>query len=90
MTAALETDGERVVASGVRDLEAGQVKLLQPDEVAAKLKGEHAEVTALAHARENNLQPKRLAASRPICDECAEEIRASGGTLTSDRTAIWE
>jgi RHS repeat-associated protein len=88
-TAVLETDTVRVVAAGGRDLSPAQRALLGPGEVAAKLPGAHAEVTALQHAAENGLTPQALGVTRDICPACQAAIRASGGTLTSARTAVW-
>jgi hypothetical protein len=79
----------RIVRSGGRDLSPAQRALMAPGEVAAKLPGAHAEVTALEHAARNGLTPAELAVSRAICPTCRAAIGQSGGQLTSPTTAIW-
>lgn len=89
-TAALDTvEGTRVLAAGARDLSPAQRALMAPGEVAAKLPGAHAEVTALQHAAQNGLTPAQMAVSRTICASCRAAIEQSGGQLTSPTTAIW-
>jgi RHS repeat-associated protein len=89
-TAALDTaEGTRVLAAGGRDLSKAQRALMVPGEVAAKLPGAHAEVTALQHAAQNGLTPAQMAVSRTICPTCRAAIEQSGGQLTSPTTAIW-
>jgi hypothetical protein len=58
-------------------------------DIPAKLRGEHAEVTALNEAQVRGLSPSRMAVSRPICPRCQATIEGSGGTLTSSTTATW-
>ncbi|WP_026096990.1 RHS repeat-associated core domain-containing protein [Ideonella sp. B508-1] len=89
-TAALDTvEGTRVLAAGGRDLSPAQRALMESGEVAAKLPGAHAEVTALQHAAQNGLTPAQMAVSRTICPTCRAAIEQSGGQLTSPTTAIW-
>ncbi len=89
-TAILETSsGTRIVASGGRDLTPAQRALLGPRDVAARLAGAHAELTALEHAAQNGFVPTQLTASRPFCQECIEAIEAAGGIITSPTTAIF-
>ena len=89
-TAALDTiEGTRVLASGGRDLSPAQRALMAPGEVAAKLPGAHAEVTALQHAAQNGMTPAQMAVSRAICPACRTAIEQSGGQLTSSTTATW-
>jgi RHS repeat-associated protein len=89
-TAALDTfQGTRVLAAGGRDLSPAQRAAMAPGEVAAKLSGAHAEVTALQHATQNGLTPAQMAVSRTICPACRATIEESGGRLTSPTTAIW-
>ena len=88
-TAVLETSGGRVVAGGGPDLTPAQRALLGPREVAARLPGAHAEVTALTHARQAGLTPQAMAVTRAICPQCAAAIEAGGGTMTSPTTALW-
>jgi tRNA(Arg) A34 adenosine deaminase TadA len=88
-TAILRTDAGDIIAGGARDLTPAQRALLGPGEVAAKLPGAHAEVTALRHATGAGWSPEAMAVTRAICPQCAAAIVASGGTLTSPTTAIW-
>lgn len=89
-TAALDTaEGTRILAAGGRDLSPAQRVVLAPGEVASKLPGAHAEVTALANAEKNGLTPTEMAVSRKICSVCQAAIEKSGGFLTSLTTAIW-
>lgn len=88
-TAGLDTAEARILASGGRDLSPAQRNVLDPGEVSAKLRGAHAEVTALAHATKNGWKPRRMHVSRDICDKCKAKIEESGGQLTSSTTAVW-
>jgi len=89
-TAILEvTDGTKIVGGGARDLEAKQIAILQPGEVAAKLAGEHAEVTVIQHAIRSGQSPRQLVASRPFCAECVKAIEAAGGQIVGPSTAVW-
>jgi hypothetical protein len=89
-TAVLRTDGGDIVAAGGRDLNPAQRAMLGEGETAAKLPGAHAEVTALDGAAKAGGKPEAIGVSRPICTDCQQAIEASGGTLTSPTTAIWE
>jgi RHS repeat-associated protein len=89
-TAILRTEGGNIVAGGVRDLTPAQRASLEAGEIAARLRGAHAEVTALAHARAAGLAPEALATIRPICSACAAVIEANGGRLTSRFTATFD
>jgi hypothetical protein len=88
-TAVLDTSAGRIVASGVRDLTPAQCAKLLEGEIVAKLDKAHAEVTALEAARAHGATPRALAATTNICPQCAKEIKASGGILTSLTTAVW-
>jgi RHS repeat-associated protein len=89
-TAMLETsNGTRVAASGGRDLTRAQRAALTSDEVAARMPGAHAEVTALEHASANGLKPLQLNASRPFCAGCTRAIEQAGGQVVSPSHAIW-
>ena len=88
-TAVLRTSGGNIVAGGARDLSPIQKALLGPGEIAAKLPGAHAEVTALTHAQQSGLTPQAMAVTRTICPQCATAIEVSGGKLTSPTTVIW-
>jgi hypothetical protein len=89
VTAALSTNAETIVAGGIRDLDPVQRTLLRPGEMAVKLRGAHAEITALSGAQKAGLVPRALATTRPICSACAGEIESAGGRLTSETTAIF-
>ncbi|MFT4703648.1 MAG: tRNA(Arg) A34 adenosine deaminase TadA [Bradymonadia bacterium] len=88
-TTVLSTDAGRVVAAGGRDLNPAQRAVLEAGEVAARLPGAHAEVTAITHAQQAGVAPRFIAVTRAICPNCAAAIEASGGTLTSPTTAVW-
>ncbi|MCL2726735.1 MAG: RHS repeat-associated core domain-containing protein, partial [Polyangiaceae bacterium] len=88
-TAALDTTAGRIIAGGARDLTPAQRAALLPGEIAARLPGAHAEVTAIETARGLGATPQAISVTRPICPECAAAIEASGGTLTSPTTAAW-
>ncbi|MDX2043933.1 MAG: RHS repeat-associated core domain-containing protein [Acidobacteriota bacterium] len=78
------TSGQTVtlVASSERALRPSQRAALKKGEVAVKGDG-HAEVTALNAARQMGLKPRRVAASRPICPQCAEAIQEAGAEAVS-------
>ena len=88
-TAVLQTNAGRIIAGGARDLSPAQRALLTSGEIAARLPGAHAEVTALSAAKQLGLTPNEMAVTWTICPQCASAIEASGGTLTSTTTAIW-
>jgi RHS repeat-associated protein len=88
-TAALRTDAETIIGGGVRDLTPAQRAALQSGEIAARLPGEHAEVTVLTAAQEAGLVPRLLATTRTICPVCASYIESLGGRLTSPTTATF-
>jgi RHS repeat-associated protein len=68
-----------IVASSENSLSAAQRAALGPGEVAARGPG-HAEVTALNAAQQMGLTPVNVAASRPICANCAQAINNAGAT----------
>jgi RHS repeat-associated protein len=71
--------GTRVVSSSEGALRPAARDALQPGEVAVKgEKGVHAEVNAINGARALGLEPTGIAASRPICSDCAAEMKAAG------------
>jgi Cytidine and deoxycytidylate deaminase zinc-binding region len=63
---------------------------LLADEAAGKLKGEHAEVTAIDKAAQHGLFPSALVTTRDFCPACAKVIEDIGGVIIDARTAIWE
>ncbi len=89
-TVVLQTDGGNIVAGGVEDLRKAQQTTLQPGEFYATLPGEHAEVTALSHAKATGVRPEALASTREICPECEAAIEVEGGRLTSSTTAVFD
>jgi hypothetical protein len=89
VTAVLETDVGRIIASGTRDLNPLQRAVLGRGEIAAKAPGVHAEVTALDKAASIGATPSELTVTRTICPECAAVIESLGGRLTSRTTAIF-
>jgi RHS repeat-associated protein len=88
-TAVLQTSAGRIIAGGARDLSPAQRALLGSGEIAARLPGAHAEVTALSAARALGATPEAMAVTRAICPQCAAAIEGSGGTITSPTRAIW-
>jgi tRNA(Arg) A34 adenosine deaminase TadA len=88
-TAVLETSAGRIIAGGARDLTPAQRALVGPGEIAARLPGAHAEVTALRAAEGLGATPQSMAVTRAICPECAAAITQSGGVLTSPTTVEW-
>ncbi len=88
-TAVLETTEGRIVAGGARDLTPAQRAILGEGEIAAKLPGAHAEVTALEAARAMGATPEAMAVTRAICPSCQVVISQAGGTLTSPTTVIF-
>lgn len=89
-TAALGTDqGTTIIGGGARDLTPAQRAALQPGEVAARLPGQHAEVTVLTAARASGQSPQALSVTRDICAHCQAAIESSGGTVNTPRTATW-
>lgn len=90
--AVLRTDGPTIVGSGGRDLDRIQTNMLQPGEVAAaRLPGEHAEVTVLQDAQNQGARPSALGISRSngrtICPTCKQAIESAGGWVDSAGTA---
>ena len=65
------------VASSRNRLTPAQRASMREGEIEAKGRG-HAEVTAMNAAKAQGYVPKRIAASRPICENCAQEIKANG------------
>jgi hypothetical protein len=88
-TVVLQTDGGKIVAGGTRDLDPIQRDALGPGEIPAKLRREHAEVTALSGTKAAGFKPEALASTRTICPECEAAIEAEGGWLTSPTTAVF-
>jgi hypothetical protein len=51
--------------------------------------GVDAEIAALEYAESMREVPQFIAASRPFCPACREEIRGRGGLITSPTTAVF-
>jgi RHS repeat-associated protein len=88
-TAALDTSDGMIIGGGKRDLTPAQRAALQPGEIAAKLPGEHAEVTVIQKAKAMRASPYSMSVTRTICPDCARAIEASNGWLTSETSAEW-
>jgi hypothetical protein len=70
-------EGTRVISSSERRLRPAQRKLLKKGEVEGVGPG-HAEVTGVKASKEIGLKPTGTAASRPICNNCAEYLGKEG------------
>jgi RHS repeat-associated protein len=88
-TAGLQTNRGRIFAGGRADLSRAQRGMMLPDEIPFRLGTLHAEHTVLVGAAMLRETPQFLAATRTFCPQCRAIIRATGGRLTSDVTAIW-
>lgn len=76
------------MAGGVRDLSPAQRAALGSNEIAARLPGAHAEVTAIMAAIQVGLRPTAMGVSRPICLFCIPFIVRTGGRITSPTTVV--
>ena len=81
---AMAPDGTARIVIGFSEnsLRPVQRAALLPGEIAAQGKG-HAEVTALNYALRLGFKPLEIAASRPICSACADEIFQIGAKPVS-------
>ena len=71
--------GPRVVSSSEGALRPATRAALQSGEIGVDgAKGVHAEMNGINGAKAMDLSPTGSAASRPICGECAREMRAQG------------
>ena len=79
VTEAVDQNGNvvNVVSSSEQRLRRTQREALQPGEVEAIGPG-HAEVTGVNYAQQNGMTPTATAASRPICDNCAQFLSDQG------------
>jgi RHS repeat-associated protein len=77
-------DGTAVtlVASSEKKLRSAQLTALQPGEVAVSGAG-HAETTIMNHASATGMKVGQIAASRPICQNCASNITNGGAQAAS-------
>lgn len=86
ITEAVDSDGNvtNIVSSSEPSLSGKQKEILGEGEVAARgPRGEHAEVTGLRTASEAGIEPTRVAASRPICENCESAINDAGAQPAS-------
>src|SRR5262249_31181175 len=91
-TAVLTTDGETIAAGsggGLTPAQRDLARQLDPGMVSSTERGAHAEIAALREAERMGLDPQAIGTSRAICDDCAQAIRGSGGTVIGPNTAIW-
>jgi tRNA(Arg) A34 adenosine deaminase TadA len=89
-TAVMSTrEGGDVLAGGVRDLTPAQRALARPGDVLGRLRGEHAEITALKAAGEAGLTPRGIATTTNICPTCRSALEQAGATITGPRSAWW-
>jgi len=81
---ATTADGNNItlVASSQKTLAPVQRAALKPGEVAVSGEG-HAEITILDYANKNNMTVNKIAASRPICDDCAAGMQKAGASPAS-------
>jgi hypothetical protein len=81
---ATDASGKKVklVASNENALRPAQRAVLKRGEIAVKGAG-HGEVTGLNAAKAMGFTPTRVAASRPICRECAKAIEEAGAEAAS-------
>ena len=71
--------GTRVVSSSEGVLRPAARAALKPGEVAVRgARGTHAEINGVNGARSAGLSPTGTAASRPICQNCANALRGQG------------
>lgn len=72
-----------VVASSRNRLTPAQRAALKKGEVEIRGEG-HAEATIIEHAQSNSLEVKRIAASRPICENCQQSISTTNANVESE------
>jgi hypothetical protein len=89
-TAVLETTGGDIIGGGVRDLTPAQRALLGEGEIAARLPGEHAEITVLQEAARRGLTPRAISTTRDFCPDCRRALEEAGARITGPRTAVWD
>jgi hypothetical protein len=89
-TAVLETSGGDIIGGGKIDLTPAQRAALRPGEIAARLPGEHAEITALQEAARRELRPRAISTTRDFCLDCRRALEEAGARITGPRTAVWD
>ena len=84
VASATTSNGQRVtlVASNETNLRPAQLAALKPGEVPVSGAG-HAETTIINHADAHGMTVHAVAASRPICSNCAVEITRAGAVPAS-------
>ncbi len=70
-------EGVRIISSSEGKLRPVITRMLKPGEIAGEGAG-HAEVTGINAAEEMGLTPTGTAASRPICNACAQSMEKQG------------
>jgi hypothetical protein len=82
--------GTFVAPSGGVDLEEAQTRAIDAmGAIWIPPSGVDAEIAALEYAKGMGAVPQFIAASRPFCPSCRDEIRARGGEITSPNTAVF-
>jgi hypothetical protein len=84
VASATTSDGKTVTLVGSNEtrLRGPQIAALKPGEIPVEGKG-HAEITILNHAAANDMTVTAVAASRPICANCAAAIANAGAVPAS-------
>lgn len=82
-----EGNAVTLVASNEKKLRPAQRAILQEGEVAVSGVG-HAEQTIINHANANGMTVNAVAASRPICANCATAINNAGAVAASPLKVI--
>jgi hypothetical protein len=72
----------KLVASSRKTLTSEQRKALKSGEVEVQGKG-HAEKTIVNHTQKTGQKIDEMAASRPVCDDCAKAVQEAGGKIVS-------
>lgn len=71
--------GQRIVSSSEGALRPGVRQAMEPGEIAANgQRSVHAEINGLNSAEALGLKPTGVAASRPICSDCADAMAGRG------------
>jgi hypothetical protein len=76
-------------AGGTANMTAAQRGAAPGLTVSTGRRNVHAEVAALDGLNATGGSPLSVAASRPFCSSCQQEIANRGGTIVSDTVAVW-
>jgi hypothetical protein len=84
VASATTSEGNNVILVGSNEnkLRTPQIQALKPGEIPVEGEG-HAEITILNHASANGMKVNAVAASRPICANCATAINNAGAQAAS-------